>query len=104
MRIMAALDPIAEATAGRGTYKANCSSATAAVCLAGQVRSFEQASFSLAALATRIDASTPLPKQGAAASRKRYIYKTAGRRAHRRQTAAASVAASSGRCPAAGDL
>ena len=47
-RIMAALDPIAEAaTAGRGTYKANCSSATAAVCLAGQVRSFEQASFSV---------------------------------------------------------
>tara|TARA_B110001452_G_C14905109_1_gene316354 strand:- start:251 stop:421 length:171 start_codon:yes stop_codon:yes gene_type:complete len=49
---MAALDPIAEAAAaGRGTYEANCSSATAAVCLAGQVRSFEQASFSLAALA-----------------------------------------------------
>ena len=46
------LDPIAEAVAaGRGTYEASCSSATAAVCLAGQVRSFEQASFSLAELA-----------------------------------------------------
>ena len=101
---MAALDPIAEAaTAGRGTYKANCSSATAAVCLAGQMRSFEQASFSLAAFAEAHPRCYALTETRSGGVSKRYIYisPAAGPTA---DSAAASVAASSGRCPAAGDL